>query len=60
MSALEWEVREMRKGRIARSIGVVFALGLLWPLMAALPAQAATCGDGSNELALEDSAGWTW
>jgi RTX calcium-binding nonapeptide repeat (4 copies) len=26
----------------------------------ATPAQAAPCGDGSNEVALEDSAGWTW
>ena len=50
----------MGKGRITRPIVVVFAVGLLWPLMTALPASAAPCGDGDLEVFLRDSAEWQW
>jgi RTX calcium-binding nonapeptide repeat (4 copies) len=52
----------MRQGRISRSIMLVFAVGLLWPVLAAAPAAAAPCGDGGEtiQLLLRDTDGWLW
>jgi hypothetical protein len=47
----------MGKGRIGFTLVFAMVAGLVG---LATPAQAAPCGDGSNEVALEDSAGWTW
>jgi Ca2+-binding RTX toxin-like protein len=54
----------MGKGRMARSLTAVFAVGLLWPLVTALPASAAACGNGDygdpDSVTLEDAEGWRW
>jgi Ca2+-binding RTX toxin-like protein len=50
--------------RITRSMTVAFVVGLLWPLVAAVPASAAPCGDGSvgdpESIYLFDAEGWPW
>jgi hypothetical protein len=50
----------MGKGRNTRSIVVVFAAGLLWPLISAVPASAAPCGNGGIQQLLGDPNGWPW
>lgn len=54
----------MGKGRIARSMAVVFVVGLFWSMVSAVPAIAAPCGDGDRDTAesvyLFDTDGWPW